>query len=64
MRHVLVDLLILLLILVHVCLYLIDLRLDVVKAPLLRLLHLDHHLLDLLELLEGVGLHLLEGLLL
>lgn len=38
----------------------IDLALDVVKGPLLRFLHLNHHLLDLLELLEAVSLHLLE----
>ena len=37
--------------------------LDIVERPLLGFLHLDHHLLDLLKLLEAVGLHFLELLL-
>ena len=64
MCHILLNRLVFFRIFVHLCLYLVDLSLDVVEGPLLRLLHLDHHLLDLLELLEGVGLHLLERLLL
>ena len=63
MRHILLYRLVLLRISVHLCLNLINFSLDIVEGPLLRFLHLDHHLLDLLELLEGVGLHLLEGLL-
>jgi hypothetical protein len=63
-RHVLIDLLIFLLVLIHMSLNFINLSLNIIERPLLRFLHLDHHLLDLLELLEGVGLHLLKGLLL
>lgn len=44
---------------------LVDLLLQVLEGPLLALLHLDQHLLHLLELLEVVGLDLVElGLLL
>lgn len=48
---------------INLLLNLVYLRLNVVETPLLTLLHLDHHLLDLFELLETVGLHLLELLL-
>ena len=41
----------------------VDLALNVVEGPLLRFLHLNHHLLNLLELLEAVGLHFFELLL-
>lgn len=56
--------LIFLMVLVYLLLHRIDLSLNVVEGPLLRLLHLNHHLLDLLELLETVSLHLLKLLLL
>ena len=56
--------LIFLMVLVYLLLHCIDLSLDVVEGPLLRLLHLNHHFLDLLELLETVSLHLLKLLLL
>jgi len=42
----------------------INLRLHIIKRPLLWLLHLNHHSLDLFELLETVSLHLFELLLL
>ena len=45
-------------------LHIIDLPLHVVEGPLLALLHLNKHLLHLLELLEVVCLHLFELLLL
>lgn len=35
----------------------VDFSLDLVEAPLLRFLHLDHHFLNLFELLETVCLH-------
>ena len=41
----------------------VDLALNVVEGPLLRFLHLNHHLLNLLELLEAVCLHFFELLL-
>jgi len=62
--HVLLYSLVFFGVFVHLCLNFIDFRLNVVEGPLLRFLHLDHHFLDLFELLEGVGLHLLKGLLL
>ena len=40
------------------------LGLDVSKTPLLGFLHLDHHFLNLLELLKAVCLHFFELLLL
>jgi hypothetical protein len=54
----------LLVVVINLLLNLIYLSLDISERPLLRLLHLDHHLLDLLELLEGVSLHRLKLLLL
>jgi hypothetical protein len=45
---------------VHFFLDFVDLPLNVVETPLLRFLHLNHHLLDLFELLETVRLHLLK----
>ena len=48
----------------NLLLNLVYLSLDVVKTPLLTFLHLNHHFLDLLKLLETVGLHLFELLLL
>jgi hypothetical protein len=47
-------------VLINFLLDLVDLSLDVTKRPLLGLLHLDHHLLNLLELLETVCLHLFQ----
>jgi len=38
----------------------IYLALDIVEAPLLRFLHLNHHLLNLLKLLKRICLHLFE----
>ena len=49
---------------VQLLLHWLYLRLYVVEGPLLWLLHLNHHFLDLLELLETVSLHLLKLLLL
>jgi hypothetical protein len=43
---------------------LVNFLLDIVERPLLRLLHLYHHLLNLFELLEAVCLHLFKLLLL
>lgn len=62
-RHVfsIVDLL--LLVGVDSLLDFIDFLLYVVERPLLRLLHLNHHLLNLFELLKAVCLHLLKLLL-
>lgn len=40
-----------------------NLLLNIVKRPLLTLLHLYHHLLNLFELLKAVGLHLFKLLL-
>lgn len=62
--EVVLLLLVFLVVLIDLLLHLADLGLDVVEGPLLRFLHLNHHLLDLLELLETVGLHLLQLLLL
>jgi hypothetical protein len=38
----------------------VDFVLDIVKTPLLTFLHLDHHLFNLLELIEIVLLHLVQ----
>jgi len=50
----------LLVVFINLLLNLIYLRLDISERPLLGLLHLDHHLLDLLELLERISLHRLK----
>ena len=50
----------LLVVVINLLLNLIYLRLDISERPLLGLLHLDHHLLDLLELLERISLHRLK----
>lgn len=57
MSHVLCEVLLFLAIVIHFVLNLIYLTLNVVEAPLLRLLHLNHHLLNLFELLEAICLH-------
>lgn len=44
----------------HLLFKILNLYLDIVEWPLLWFLHLDHHLLNLLELLEIVSLHLLD----
>ena len=64
MSHVLREVLLLLAVLIYFLLDFINLTLNVVETPLLRLLHLNHHLLDLLELLEAIRLHFLQLLLL
>ena len=64
MRQVLSVVLLLLVVLINFLLDLVDLGLNVAETPLLGLLHLNHHLLDLFELLKAVCLHLLELLLL
>lgn len=48
----------------HFLLDFFNLILYVIETPLLTFLHLNHHLLNLLELLEVVRLHLLNLLLL
>jgi hypothetical protein len=63
MSHVLSEVLLFLAVLIYFLLNFIDLALDVVETPLLRLLHLNHHLLNLFELLEAVSLHFLQLLL-
>lgn len=63
MRKVLSVIQLLTMVIVNFLLDRIDLSLDVTKGPLLRLLHLNHHFLNLFELLKAVGLHLFELLL-
>ena len=54
--HLLPLTLILLFILLHLLLQILDLRLNIAEGPLLRLLHLNHHFLNLFKLLEIVSL--------
>ena len=63
MSQILSHVLFFLMIYINFVLNIINLTLNVVEGPLLRLLHLNHHFLDLFELLETVGLHLLKLLL-
>lgn len=51
-------------IVINFLLYLVNLRLNITKRPLLALLHLNHHLLNLLKLLETICLHFFQLLLL
>lgn len=44
---------------IHLFLHWINLSLYIIERPLLRLLHLNHHLLDLFKLLEAIRLHFL-----
>ena len=45
---------------INLILYAVNLCLNIIKWPLLRLLHLYHHLLYLFKLLEAVCLHLFK----
>ena len=60
MCQILGVVLFLLVIIVNFLLNLVNLTLNIAKTPLLGLLHLHHHLLNLFELLETVSLHFLE----
>ena len=57
MSQVLSVIKLLLMIFINLALDLVNLGLHITEGPLLRLLHLDHHLLDLFELLERISLH-------
>ena len=60
MCHIACQVLFFLFVCVYGALNWVNFSLNIIKGPLLGLLHLNHHLLDLLELLEAVGLHLFK----
>lgn len=59
-RKVMLLFLVFFMVLIYFLINWFNLRLNIIERPLLRLLHLDHHLLDLFELLKTICLHLFE----